>query len=277
METTQYDREEHIFTAFLDPYMKFSSGLFSSHETSFENSVIEMLDFLLDSAQISNGARVLEIGTGWGCLIKRLKERFPHATYTGVSPSAAQITYVREHVDQQAPIHVCAFELAEVQGPFDAIFLSGTFCHLQDKFLQLERIFNLLAEGGRLIIEDSFFRSRQAMEVLRECSARGEVQTAMFGWAELMPLSSLLDISESIGFHLVSCRDFTDDYERTGKEWIRRLAKSALSYPAKKDMLFYLRLANNGWHRNAYCYALTFERPRRVDMPSVLELVNKEA
>lgn len=102
METTQYDRDERVFTAFLDPYMRFSSGLFSSEETPFESSVVNMLNYLLDSAGVSDGARVLEIGTGWGCLLKRLKERHPHAAYIGVSPSAAQIAYVREHVDKEA-------------------------------------------------------------------------------------------------------------------------------------------------------------------------------
>lgn len=264
METTHYDRDELVFNAFLDPYRKFSSGLFSSEETPFESSVVDMLDYLLDSAGVSDGARVLEIGTGWGCLLKRLKERHPHAAYTGVSPSAAQNDYVREHVDKDAPIHACAFESAVIAGPFDAIFLSGTFCHIQRKPQQLARMCELLSANGRLVIEDTFFQSREVKEALRDNAARDSVQNAMFGWAELMPLSAALDIAETSGFRLNTGRDVTCHFAQTGKEWIRRLARADLPYADKKDMLTYLRLANQGWHRNALYYVLTFERRTRL-------------
>ena len=161
-ETTQhYSQEVELFQRFLDPYMKYSSGLFVENDESLETGVLRMLDTHLTLAALPERPRVLEIGNGWGSLLKRLRERCPDASYLGVNPSAVQQEYVAREVDARAELRVAPFEdvMDSLEGGYDAIFMIGSLCHIKDKARVLGRVGELLAEDGRLVLEDTFFLS----------------------------------------------------------------------------------------------------------------------
>src|SRR4051794_26432345 len=102
--TTHYNSELVFFKAFLDPYMKYTSGLFSNEGESLEQGIRKMLDQLIDASGIKNkkNPRILDIGSGWGALLRRIKETLPEYSYTGISTSEEQNAYVSREIDSNA-------------------------------------------------------------------------------------------------------------------------------------------------------------------------------
>ena len=68
-----YDLSPEFFAQFLDPYMKYTSGLFHGDESP-EAGAQNMLDRHISFLKFYNQPRILEVGPGWGSLISRLQE-----------------------------------------------------------------------------------------------------------------------------------------------------------------------------------------------------------
>ena len=63
-----YEVPTEFFKYVLGPRMKYSSGLWPTRHTTFEESEEVMLALSCERAQLENGQRVLELGCGWGSL-----------------------------------------------------------------------------------------------------------------------------------------------------------------------------------------------------------------
>nr|WP_255673100.1 cyclopropane-fatty-acyl-phospholipid synthase family protein [Glycomyces amatae] len=76
-----YDLSNHLFALFLDETMTYSSALFGGAPATWDDLADgqrRKIDRLLDRVGAGPGARVLEIGTGWGELAVRAAERGAH-------------------------------------------------------------------------------------------------------------------------------------------------------------------------------------------------------
>lgn len=123
-----YDLEVDFFQKFLDLYMKYTSGLFESETDELHVATQRMLDVIIDSGKIRPGGRVLEIGPGWGALIKRIRERAILCDYTGVSPSVVQNRYIDKFCGERERLVTSTFEDFDCRSQrFDAIVLIGSF------------------------------------------------------------------------------------------------------------------------------------------------------
>lgn len=64
--SAHYDLGNELFTAFLDPTMMYSSGIYKNAESTLESASVEKIDRICRRLNISPGDHVVEIGTGWG-------------------------------------------------------------------------------------------------------------------------------------------------------------------------------------------------------------------
>lgn len=245
-----YDMDINFFKGFLDPYMKYTSGLFSSNQDSLELAAQRMLDAIIDSANIKTGMRVLEIGPGWGALIKRLHERGIECDYVGVSPSAVQNKYISEFCSHNEVFITSIFEHYESAGQvFDAIVLIGSFCHLSDKKEQLARMHSMLAPGGAIVIEDTFFTTSECHAKHHAVAATKYVQEKIFGFAEIPSLSLLVDQVACAGLKVSSMFEHSSSYKRTIDCWIGKLKlMNSELYPKSRDFIKYMTIVQRGWN-----------------------------
>ena len=79
---SHYDMDIDFFRSFLDPYMKYTSGLYTTGNESLELACEQMLDLIIDSAKLPEKSNILEIGSGWGSLIRRISYRKKMWDYT---------------------------------------------------------------------------------------------------------------------------------------------------------------------------------------------------
>jgi N-acetylglucosaminyldiphosphoundecaprenol N-acetyl-beta-D-mannosaminyltransferase len=94
-------------------------------------------------------ARILEIGSGFGCLQGALHRLAPQAVLTAVEPDEAR----RTCGTGGAPVRFLPLEAALAQGPYERIVLFHVLEHLPDPAGLLRQLAQALTPDGRLVVE----------------------------------------------------------------------------------------------------------------------------
>ncbi len=152
-----YDRGNDLFRSFLDDRMIYSCAFFDDPKWDLERAQARKIDLTLERLDLFKGARVLDIGCGWGTTAIEAARR--GAKVTGITLAAQQIELARERAAEQK-IDV-DFQVAdyrpfseEYAGQFDRIVSIGMFEHVGSR--QHETFFDavrrLLKPGGRAVI-----------------------------------------------------------------------------------------------------------------------------
>lgn len=259
-----YDMEVGFFQEFLDPYMKYTSGLFESETDELQVATQRMLDAIINGGKIRPGGRILEIGPGWGALIKRIHERAILCDYTGVSPSAVQNRYIGSFCGERERLITSTFEDLDFGTKrFDSIVLIGSFCHLQNKQSQLYKMRELLAEGGSIVIEDTFFVTKDCYSEHRAHEATRYVQEEIFGFAEILSLSEQIEQIANAGLKVSYMLEHSNSYKNTIGCWLRKLREMDIQqYPNVKDFIKYMTIAQRGWNKTTQNHLLVLQRMR---------------
>lgn len=254
-----YDISAEFFQAFLDPYMKYTSGLYYQNE-SLEDGILNMLNKHVSFLQGYTNPSILEVGPGWGSFIKRLSEVKKDFTYTAINPSLVQNTYIQTKIQHDAVIHEGCFESTESLKPnsFDIIYFIGSFCHMNQKDLQLEKLYHLLKPGGRIIIEDTFFITKDLFNKHAFRSETSFVQKEVFGFAEILALPEFLEMVPQKGFQMVSLLEHSTSYARTIEYWLEKINK--VQSHEKIQFIQYLKIAQKGWSRTIANYLIELRK-----------------
>ena len=80
-----YDIGNDFFELFLDETMTYSSAVFPTSDIPLADASRHKYDLLLDRLGVTDGQRLLEIGTGWGGMAIRAAERGAEVTTTTIS------------------------------------------------------------------------------------------------------------------------------------------------------------------------------------------------
>ncbi len=121
-----YDLSNELFALFLDETMSYSAALFDGeHEpdrAALAAAQHRKIDRLLDGAGVTEGTRLLEIGTGWGELAIRAAHRGAEVTSITLSREQrdlARARAARAGASGSVDIRLCDYR--EITGRFDAV------------------------------------------------------------------------------------------------------------------------------------------------------------
>ena len=82
-----YDRGNDFFNAFLGPKMIYTSAFYKNLDENLEQAQVNKLNMLCEKVHLKPGMTFLDIGCGWGTLVRHAAKEFG-ATATGVTLSA---------------------------------------------------------------------------------------------------------------------------------------------------------------------------------------------
>jgi cyclopropane-fatty-acyl-phospholipid synthase len=151
-----YEVPPAFFEQVLGTRLKYSCGLWPAGVHDLDEAEERMLELTCRRAGIADGARVLDLGCGWGSLSLWIAERFRHCRVIAVSNSKSQ----REFILAQA----AARGLTDVEvvtadvncfAPdrrFDRVVSVEMFEHVRNHPLLLSRIASWLEPDGRLFV-----------------------------------------------------------------------------------------------------------------------------
>jgi cyclopropane-fatty-acyl-phospholipid synthase len=117
-----YDLGNAFYQRWLDPSMTYSSALFLEPGMSLEQAQAAKYGRILAQLQVEHGARVLEIGCGWGGFAETAARAGVHVT--GLTLSREQLAYAQVRLAsaglaERAELQLCDYR--DAGGQYDAI------------------------------------------------------------------------------------------------------------------------------------------------------------
>ncbi|MBN2394889.1 MAG: cyclopropane fatty acyl phospholipid synthase, partial [Candidatus Atribacteria bacterium] len=151
-----YDTGNDLFQIMLDPRMNYSCGYWGEAK-NLEEAQEAKLNLICKKLQLKPGMTILDIGCGWGSLVKYAAEKF-QVKAIGITVSREQVNLARE-MCQGLDIEIHFQDYRDLKGKFDAIVSVGMFehvgyknyrefFHVVDRCLKDDGLFLLHTIGG---------------------------------------------------------------------------------------------------------------------------------
>jgi cyclopropane-fatty-acyl-phospholipid synthase len=217
-----YDLGNEFYRPWLDQSMTYSSALAYAHGQTLEAAQAHKLDRIAGLLDAGSGARVLEIGCGWGALAANLAGHGAHVT--GVTLSHEQLAFASDRMaqaglDDRVDLRLCDYR--HVTGTFDRIVSIEMLEAVGEAWwpTYFGQIRDCLAPGGRAVLqvitiaEDRFAHYRQAPDF---------IQHYIFPGGMLPTRSILAQQAKTAGLTLSHEEQFAPAYAATLAEWRRR-------------------------------------------------------
>ncbi|HEY4921895.1 MAG TPA: cyclopropane-fatty-acyl-phospholipid synthase family protein [Xanthobacteraceae bacterium] len=151
-----YDLDERLYALFLDSDRQYSCAYFETPAATLDDAQLAKKRHLAAKLRLEAGARVLDIGCGWGGLALYLAE-YAGAKVTGITLSKEQLALARVRADEKELGGRIEFRLQDyrdVGETFDRIVSVGMFEHVGVGFY--DRYFRtcaqVLADDGVMVL-----------------------------------------------------------------------------------------------------------------------------
>src|SRR6202161_4653183 len=151
-----YDLDGRLYHLFLDGDEQYSCAYFEQRDQSLDDAQLAKKRHLAAKLCIAPGAKVLDIGCGWGGLALYLAE-IAGARVTGITLSQEQFKRAQERAMERGQNSAAAFQLTDfrdVRGHFDRIVSVGMFEHVGVGFYDtfFRQCAKLLADDGIAVL-----------------------------------------------------------------------------------------------------------------------------
>lgn len=224
-----YDVGNDFYSAWLDPTMTYSSAMWDGlpADAPLEAAQQRKLAYHAQSVGAAPGMRILDVGCGWGGMMRTLRRDFGVDGCVGLTLSEEQHGYIRQLDDPGISVTLSNWNDYRPDQPFDAVISVGAFEHFAHPGQSVEerrevyrRFFQACrdwtAGKGRLSLQTIAY-GKMAPE-----DASPFIANEIFPAAELPALEDIVAASKGI-FRMERLRDDGPDYARTCEMWSNRL------------------------------------------------------
>jgi cyclopropane-fatty-acyl-phospholipid synthase len=265
-----------FYRLWLDPTMTYSAALYDDSDPGDELELAQMrkLDFHVAQARAAGSERVLDVGCGWGSLLRRLVERHGVRRAVGLTLSPAQAELAAANADPRIDVRVEGWEVHEPEVPYDAVISIGAMEHFARPELSIDEKINnyrhfftrchgWMRPGAWLSVQACAYGWLRRADLSTSFVAK-----EIFPESEFLHLAEIAKASEGL-FEIVQLRNDRHHYERTCREWLTRLrtrrqeAVATSSEDIVQKWERYLAMCIRGWETGATALLrVTF---RRID------------
>ena len=256
-----YDVGEDFFRLWLGPELIYSAALFEGDD-DLATAQTRKLDHHIDAARARGARRVLDVGCGWGALLRRLLEHAGAGEAVGLTLSTAQAEWIRRAPCAGMTVREESWRDHRPETPYDAIISIGAFEHFArpglaapEKLAAYREFFDFchgaLKEHGRLSLQTIAYVGAKAVlppfiaeEVFRESE---------------LPLIAEPLIAAEEAFEVIALRNDREHYDRTLRLWERNLAAheqeavALVGEAAVAHFHRYLKISAMGFRTGAIC------------------------
>ncbi len=230
-----YDVGNEFYRLWLDAQMVYSCAYFPRGVDTIEAAQTAKLDYICRKLRLRPGERLLDIGCGWGALIRHAVRRHGvEAVGITVSPAQAQLAARRiaeDHLADRCRVELRDYRDLPDQPAFDKVVSVGMFEHVGRanlpryfaKACQVLRSGGLFLNHGIIDLESARpagLRSHLRQRLWREGRF---LERHVFPNGDLLPLAEVVREGERAGFETRDVESLREHYVLTLRHWVRRL------------------------------------------------------
>jgi len=255
-----YDAGNDFYRLWLDESLTYSGAMYGGGdpEESLGSAPTRKLDFHIEQAHAGSAERVLDVGCGWGSVLRRLVETYGVSRAVGLTLSEAQAKWIAASPDHRVSVLVESWADHHPERPYDAIISLGAMEHFAKSEISVaEKIASYRAFFTRCHewLKPGGWVSLQAIaygNMRREDLAGSFIVTEIFPESEFVRLAEIAEAAERL-FEIVLVRNDRKDYERTCAAWrenLRRNRSLALEVAGPEQVERYERYLDicvRGW------------------------------
>ena len=230
-----YDVGNDFYRLWLDPAMVYSCAYFPPGVGDLTQAQQAKLDYICRKLRLEPGERFLDIGCGWGALIRHAARHYG-VEAVGITLSRAQAEFAERAIADEGLEGRCRVEIRDYRalpnaGVFDKVASVGMFEHVGRSRLPqyFAAAFQVLRPGGLFlnhgIIDLESTRPPSLAQRARRLILRQGVfpQRYVFPDGELVPFAVAAAAAERAGFETRDVEGLREHYVLTLREWAHRL------------------------------------------------------
>src|SRR5262249_15602306 len=226
-----YDIGNEFYSLWLDPSLTYSCGLWNGDE-DLATAQINKLDWHLDYCRAKRVARLLDVGCGWGSLLRRATESCGVGHAVGLALSAEQTRWINELRLPKIEARLERWAEHRPTERYDAIVAIGAFEHFarldqdaEQKLAGYRAFFafchSVLKTQGRLSLQTITYENSDRSDFSRFFADK------IFPESDLPFLAEIVEAARGL-FEVEILRQDRAHYARTARAWLSNLnARSA--------------------------------------------------
>ncbi|MBY8975318.1 class I SAM-dependent methyltransferase [Rhodobacteraceae bacterium NNCM2] len=222
-----YDVGDDFYRLFLDPEMQYSCAYFPEGVETLEEAQVAKLDMICRKLRLKEGESFLDIGCGWGGLVRHAARHYGVKAH-GITLSDAQAAEAQARVQRDGladRVTIQIIDYRNLTGHFDKIASIGMYEHIGLKNIPhyFGKVRSLMALNG-LFLNHAI--SRGAKRRKTRFSKRPEqkaLQRYIFPGGELDDIGNTVAEMEKAKLEVHDVEAWRRHYERTTRIWCERL------------------------------------------------------
>lgn len=222
-----YDIGTDFYRLWLDPSLTYSCALRETPGDTLEIAQHNKLRFHLDAIRAERAGAVLDIGCGWGSILRELSETHRVERSVGLTLSPAQAEFIRAAAYSGVEVRTENWLHYTPDTRFDGIISIGAFEHFaqqSDTSAEKIRVYREFLDRCRGWLTGHGTLSLQTIVYgnMSQQQANSFMQREIFPDSELPTLAEIITAAEGI-FEVRSISGGRLDYAWTCEQWARRL------------------------------------------------------
>lgn len=218
--SAHYDVSNEFYELFLDrKYMFYSCADFANGDETLEEAQTRKANFILDLIDPKPGEKILDLGCGWGAMLKRIHEETGDAeNLYGYTLSKEQVAYNEQHNGFNVEFRNF-ITTSYPEAFYDKIYSIGAWEHVrpQEVLPLLQKLYRALKPGGRLV-QHFFCRLADPLP------AAATISQIFFPGSVNASYRFHLRAHEAAGFRVL--RQSIHDYRPTLRAWFENLVRN---------------------------------------------------
>ncbi|HEY9897781.1 MAG TPA: cyclopropane-fatty-acyl-phospholipid synthase family protein [Pantanalinema sp.] len=222
-----YDVSNDFYRLWLDRNMVYSCGYFEGGTEDIHQAQEQKLDHICRKLLLQPGERFLDIGCGWGSLLRWAAKHYG-VEATGITLSRNQFDYAsalikEEGLEDRCRVLLCDYRDLAGEGDYDKIASVGMFEHVGEKNLPLYFgvAHRLLRDGGLML--NHGIATSEANPSAHDVGAGEFIERYVFPYGETPALSTVIRDMGAQGLEILDVEGLRPHYAQTLMHWVSRL------------------------------------------------------